>query len=415
MEREVLEMKERSSFAITATALVVSIIGLLNIVLGIMAIWSGAFPDAEGKLITPQIGVGSIFFGLLLLAAGILWVMSGMGYFTRKKYAPTLALYSAPAIGVINLIGVLHFWGFTIHIGWAALSTVAAMGSIWYISRKELASFFLIAVAEHVGIIIIFSMLVYAEPMEIVEPQDEEILVTIETIDQPEPVPPEIIPRERAMLEKQPVLPSIEIRDITATDTGTEIEDAVPQLPKTVARIRDAGDNPVLRSPGVKDRDQRYQDTVSAVDIESALRSSKKPSMDIGPSEKTKDTPETTVARPPESLRNDSISPDRVGPSDGVARPSFAGKISGLEGRAVVFWPKPPVEHKGTGGGTSIIKFWVDPAGNVTRTEISKKSGSPRLDTIAAEYVKQIRFVALPKNVQQRTQWGEIPIEFEAV
>ena len=136
--------------------------------------------------------------------------------------------------------------------------------------------------------------------------------------------------------------------------------------------------------------------------------------MDIGPSKKTKDSPETTIARPPESLRNDSISPERMGPSDEVARPSFAGEISGqIGGRAVVSWPKPPVGYKSTGGGKSIVKFWVDPAGSVIRTEISKKSGSPRLDTIAVEYVKQIRFVALPKRVQQKIQWGKIPIEFE--
>jgi TonB family protein len=103
-----------------------------------------------------------------------------------------------------------------------------------------------------------------------------------------------------------------------------------------------------------------------------------------------------------------------VGPSDEVAKPSFAGKISGeLEGRAVVSWPNPPTGYSGTGGGKAIVKFWVDPAGSVIRVEINKKSGSPKLDSMAMEYVKQIRFVALPENVQHRTQWGEIPIEFE--
>lgn len=408
------EMDKRSPLAVIATALVLCVIGLLNAALGVLAVIAGAFPSAEGSLVTPPIGVGSIFFGLLLLVAGVLWVVSGAGYFTRKKWASPLALYTAPAIGVINLAGVLHLWGFSVIIGYAAVSAVAAMGSIWYISKKELASFFLIAVVEHLGVILIFSMLIYAEPVDIAESQDRELLIDIEVIEPPEPVPPEIVPQKKAVLKKQPILPRIEIRDVTATDPGTELEGSVPQLPKTVARIKDTGSNIILRSSGLKDREQQYQDTVPALSVESALKSSKKPSLEIGPSEKTKDTPEATVARLP-SPRDESLSPDeRLGPSDEVAKPSFAGDISGeIAGRRVVSWPKLPEGYKGTGGGSAIIKFWVDPAGSVTRVELSTKSGSPRLDTLAMEYVKQIRFVALPKSVKHRVQWGKIPIDFE--
>lgn len=408
-------MDKKISLAVIATAVVVGLIGLLNIILGISGVITGAFPDAEGKPITPPIGVGSIFFGLLTLATGVLWVISAIGYFRGREWSSTLTLYVAPAIGAVNIVGLLHLWGFIIHIGWAALSTVAAMGIIWYISKKELASFFLIAVAEHVAVIIIFSMLIYAEPVNTAESQDEAIPVTIETIEPPEPVPPEIIPQERATIENQPVLPKIEIQDITATDMGTEIEDAVPQLPKTAAQIRNTNAEIILRSPGFRDRDQQYQDTVPAPNMESALKSSERPSLDIGPSKTSKDNPETTIARPPESTRRDVSSPDdRIGPSDEVAKPSFAGKISGeIAGRRVVFWPNPPTEFRGTGGGTATIKFWVDPAGSVIKVEINKKSGSPNLDAIAMEYVKQIRFVALPQNVEHRDQWGSIPIDFK--
>ena len=407
-------MNGKLSTAIVVTGIVVGMIGLLNVVLGIMAVAAGALPSAEGKPITPPIGVGSIFFGLLTLVAGALWMTSGVGYFTRREWSPKLALYIAPVVGAVNLVGVFNFWGFTIHIGWAALSTVAAMGSIWYISRKELASFFLIAVVEHVAVIIIFSMAIYAEPIDIEEAQDTELLIDIEVIDQPKPMPPEIIPRDRPAREKQPVLPKVRIQDIAAPDPGTEIEDSAPQLPKTLARIRDTGEETVLRSPGTRDREHRVQDTVSAADVESALKSSKKPSIEVGPSERTKGSPEATIARPPESIRDLSPPDQRAGPSDEVAKPSFAGTISGeIEGRKVVSWPKPPAGYKGTGGGSAAVKFWVDPAGSITRVEISKKSGSPRLDTMAMEYVKQIRFVALPKNVQQRTQWGKISIDFE--
>ena len=105
-------MNRRSSFAIVATGVIVGSIGLLNVILGIMAIISGAFPSAEGRPITPPIGVGSIFFGLVMLAAGALWVVGSAGYFVRKEWAPMLALYVAPVVGSINLIGVVNLWGF---------------------------------------------------------------------------------------------------------------------------------------------------------------------------------------------------------------------------------------------------------------------------------------------------------------
>ena len=413
-KREVMAVDRRSSFAVMTTGLVVGIVGLLNVALGIIAVKSGAFPSAGTSPVAPPIGVGSIFFGLLMMAAGALWVVSGVGYFTRKEWASTLALYVAPAVGVVNVIGVLNLWGFTVGIGWAALSTVSAMGSFWYISRKELASFFLISVAEHVVVVIVFAMLVYAEPVDTAKSQDESLPVTIAEMDLPEPVPPEIIPQRRAALENQPVLPKIKIQDITATDRGTEIEGTVPLLPKTVARISDPGATTVLRSPGRQEREQRYQDTVPKTNAESVLKTSKKPSLEIGPSKTTKDSPETTIARPPENPDDPSTIDDRLGPSDDVARPSFAGKLSGeIAGRKVVSWPKPPEGYKGTGGGSATIKFWVDPAGRVTNVKISKKSGSPRLDTMAMDYVWQIRFVALPKDVQHKTQEGTIPIDFE--
>jgi TonB family protein len=251
--------------------------------------------------------------------------------------------------------------------------------------------------------------------VDIAESSDREVIVTIEEIEeQQEPLLAEIVPREAAMLEKPPTLPKIEIESVTATDPGTEIEDSAPQLPRTLARITDTGADMVLRSPGREEKEQRYEDTIPALDMESALESSKKPSLEIGPSEKVKEGSEVTVARPP-YVRDDVFSPDeRLGPSDEVAKPGLFGQPTGqVAGRKVISWPKPPEGHKGTEGGSVAIKFWVDPAGSVIKVEVSKKSGNPELDRIAEELVEQIRFEALPENVQQRTQWGEIPVNFE--
>jgi TonB family protein len=398
-------MSKRLPSASVVIGLIVGMIGLLNVAIAVRIIYD-AFLSAEA---------GSIVFGLIMLTAGALWTASGVGYLTLKEWAPTLALYVSPVVVAINLAGVLHLWGFAVNIGWAALSTVAGVGSIWYLSKKELASFFLIAVAEHIVILVIFAVSIYSEPVDIAESRRDEVIVTIEEIKQQEPVLADIIPRERAILEKPPALPEIEIRSVTATNPGAEIEDSVPQLPRTLAQVRDTGADTVLRSPGPKEREQRYQATIPAFDVESALESSKKPSPEIGPSEKVKESPEATVAREPRYVRDDLSSPDeRLGPSDEVARPSFAGKITGdIAGRKVVFWPKQPEGYKGTEGGTVVVKLWVDPAGSVIRVEVSKKSGSPGLDRIAKQYVEQIRFEELPRDIEQKVQWGEIPINFE--
>ena len=183
-----------------------------------------------------------------------------------------------------------------------------------------------------------------------------------------------------------------------------------PVLPETIPRIMGENAGAVLRSSTLRGRERQPHDTLPTISVESALKSSKKPSIEIGPSISVKDSPDATINRAPAAIILDPS--DRVGPADAVARPSFAGEISGeIAGRRVVFWPEPPKGFEGTGTGTATIKFWVDPAGSVIRVEISRKSGSPILDTKATDYVRQIRFEALPRNVQQKNQWGAMPIE----
>jgi TonB family protein len=252
-----------------------------------------------------------------------------------------------------------------------------------------------------------------AESRDKRESPEEGLVVPIEVLKQQEPLPVEMIPRAKAESQKLPKLPKIEIRSITATDLGAEIEGSVPQLPRTLAPVRDPGADMILRAPGPRERRQQYQDTIPAPDVESALDSSRKPSPEIGPPERVRDG-SAQVASEPKYVRDNISSPDeRLGPSKDIARPSFAGEITGqIAGRKVVFWPRPPEGYKGTEGGSATIKFWVDPAGNVTRVEISKKSGNPRLDTMAKAYVEGIRFEELPEPV---VQYGEIVIDFELI
>ena len=63
-------MSKRLFSASVVTGLIVGMIGLLNAVLGGIAVISGAFPSAElgarHAVLAPAIGVGSIVFGLVM-------------------------------------------------------------------------------------------------------------------------------------------------------------------------------------------------------------------------------------------------------------------------------------------------------------------------------------------------------------
>jgi len=408
--------------------IVIITIGLLNVVLGSMSIISGAFPGNEAKPIAPEINIGGIFFGLVMLIAGALWVISGTVLFTGRIWSSRLALYIAFVIVGINLLGVLNILGFKVNIGLAALSTVTGIASIWYLSKKDLASFFVISVIEHVFIIIMFAMIIYAEPMNITEPKDA-IAVSLEEIKKEEKKEEKIIIKKKEPVlkktetpkeikpEKAPTLPKIEIQNVTAARSGSVIESSVPQLPRAFAQATDKGESNILRSPGIEGKERRFIDDLPSIDDKPVIYSSTKPSIGTSPSITKKEGSEAKSGNlGPRNIRESGTpsSDNRVGPSSGVARPGFVGDITGeVAGRKVIFWPEQLEEYKGTQGGITSIKFWVDPPGSVIKAEVSKKSGNPSLDRIAREYVLQIRFAELPKNFEQKTQWGEIIIRFE--
>ena len=425
-----VEIDGRSSSGNIIIGLVVTLIGLLNFVLGIITIISSAVPSEQGKLIASGISISGIFFGSILIFIGVLWTVSGVGLFIKSPWAYNMALYIAPVIVAINLLGILNIKGFSINIGWAAISTVTAITSIWYLSKKELASFFIISVVEHVVIIMIFAMLIYSKPVSVAETSDA-IIVSIEEIRREEkkkkkpvvkkvePVLEEIKPKPPKQVEpeKLPTLPKMEIQNLSAANPGSKIESAVPQIPKTYAQTMDRGGEAILRSPGVEGQERKYLDDLPKLDDKPVVYTSTKPTIGIDASttrakESSDSRTGSVVSRNVSSGSPNADSP--VGPSSDIARPGFVGDITGeVAGRKVIFWPKQLEEYKGTQGGSTTIRFWVDPPGTVTRAEATKKSGIPELDRIAQNYVLQIRFAELPKHFEQKTQRGEIIIRFE--
>ncbi|MFB3883702.1 MAG: energy transducer TonB [Thermodesulfobacteriota bacterium] len=82
-----------------------------------------------------------------------------------------------------------------------------------------------------------------------------------------------------------------------------------------------------------------------------------------------------------------------------------------LAARKIVEKPQPPQVKVRTEGEIELT-FWVLPDGRVDRVIPSIK-GDTELERIAIQYLKEWRFVPLPKDEPQVEQWGVIPIKFK--
>ena len=293
-------------------------------------------------------------------------------------------------------------------------------------NRKRSIYFLLASIVEHVFIIALVAALIYSEPSDIAEKQDS-IVVSLEEmkIKEPEPRLKLVVQKKKKEPAKKnevvkkevkadlPIVPKLKIQDTTSLGSDIPL-----QLPTTVAKVSDFGSDAILKSSNIESRKPKVSDIETSIGVETHFKSSKRPSVSsVSPpsAQQGKGKSDTSKAAEPgyATGKNPSFS-ERSGPLSDVARPGFVGDIKGeIAGRRVIAWPPLPGELSGTQGGSATLEIVVDPSGNVTKVRITKKSGSPRLDRVAMDYVEQIRFEALPKNVQQKTQKGEILINFE--
>ncbi len=206
-------------------------------------------------------------------------------------------------------------------------------------------------------------------------------------------------------------MPKMKIIDSASADAGVPMK-----LPSTIARIADVGSDTVLRASEIDKTDLLAQDITTDLKTGQPLKDLRKPQINVSsPIQHGKGKSDSSKATETGSIPGKLSSyTEYSGPISDVARPGFVGDIRGeIAGRRVIAWPGLPDEIRETQGGSTTLEITVDPAGNVINVRIIKKSGSPKLDKIAMDYVEQIRFEALPKNVQQRNQKGEVMINFE--
>ena len=416
-------MTEKSLVTSLIAGILISLLGLCSTILGLMSIINSE----------SGINVGTIVFGLIIVNAGIACIIGGVGHIFLREWASKIVFYGAIIVILVCLVGVLHISGFVIGFGYAILIMIAAMAIMWYLSKRELGAFFLLSVAEHLIIIVIVIMLIYSGPINAV-PEESVLTVTMEEIKK-EPEPPLIKivpPKKKAKQEKKADLvntkkepnesitpPKLKIKSTTDVDSGSQMA-SVPKLPRTFADIPDSGSgkDPMLRSPGPEKGIKRSQETAPTIDnsVGSALKGARKTEFTgvVPTFEGGKGKGGTAVGKSLTYNPGNSSFPVGTTNSSGATRPGFVGDIRGeVAGRKVLSWPKLPEEVKGTEGGSATLEITVDPAGNVTKVKIVKKSGNNMLDRIAMGYVKQIRFEELPKSVQQKDQRGEVVINFE--
>lgn len=414
----------RSRSTVLFAGILIIILGIINAVIGVTSIIASS----------PNITVWTVIFGLLMINAGIACSIGGISYISQKNWGSKVASYGAITIILISLAGVRKIGGFIIDTVIAIILMISATGVVWYLSERRLGAFFVVSAAEHIILVMIVVMLIYSGPVEVVP--EESVPVTLVQAKQEQIKPEErfIPPKPKIKQEKKVALeekkketgkpvepPKLKIKSTTDTDSGSQTIASLPKLPKTFANILDdgVGDEIILRSPGLERGSKRNQDTVPVFDkgVSSAVKIAKNPEAGIVPSyESGKGKSVGSVGRDSDFLssgqKTNAIS---TGTSTGAARPGFVGPIKGeLSGRKVLRYPPEP-DVKGTEGGSVTLEIEVDPAGNVIKVRVVEKSGSPKLDRIATEYVRQIRFEELPSNVPQKIQKGEVVINFELV
>lgn len=294
--------------------------------------------------------------------------------------------------------------------------------------RRQFLYFILIAIIEHVFVIAMLSALIYTEPVDVSERRDSVTVTLEETKKEPEPPlkkivikkPPKkepekekklVLEKKKEIKEELPTMPKIKVFDSANADAGVPMK-----LPSTIARIADVGSDSILRASEIDRSDLLAQNVAQDIKAGQPIKDSRKPQINVSsPIQHGKGKSDLSKATEAGSASGKLPSyTEYSGPISDVARPGFVGDIRGeIAGRRVIAWPNLPDEIKGTQGGSTTLEITVDPAGNVINVRIIRKSGSPKLDKIAMDYVEQIRFEALPKNVQQRNQKGEVMINFE--
>jgi hypothetical protein len=287
--------------------------------------------------------------------------------------------------------------------------------------EKKMRFFWGIAIVEHLLLTLVLAGFMYTEPPR--KPDDRSIRVDLIVNEQKEKIPEVEIPIVIPPIQQPKVsheLPPLRFKDSVQRYLGvTPSTGGLPDLPRT----RASSQNPDRFSLGGTASQGRSRDLLDDKDVSATVRA--KPLVESaghsGLSERRGipegDTQQHKRGRGGQSLVGNlstggvkDTGTERL--TGGVGyEVSISGEVSGRG-----FALGNPLQTEGKQGGGVQLSFKVRPDGTVfdVRIKPGPKTtiGEVRLKEKARAYVENIRFGALPKNIPQVVQTGEIFINF---
>ena len=284
--------------------------------------------------------------------------------------------------------------------------------------RKGLGVFLIVALVEHIIIVIALAAAIYTRPPEkIREDRFEVELIELPPKSKKTPEEEQVyitIPKVEEKIKISDKLPDFQLSRSGSRNIGAPDFDVnLPNLPRTAGA--DINPDRIFSSPKTRDAERGERtDSDTTLPLKDAPRRAGlyggKVALDTIPEKGDK---RVSAGRSGTSTSRYVSDAPSLGASKKPGLGPGGVTITGgdVQGRMVESWPEIP-EYTGKDVGKVVLKFWVTPQGDVFNVQAKLKAGNPLLEKLAKRFVEDIKFAPLSKGAKQKNQWGEITIDF---
>jgi TonB family protein len=284
--------------------------------------------------------------------------------------------------------------------------------------KKGLGTFLVVALIEHVVIVIALAAAIYTRPPERIR-EDEFEVELVELPPKIEKTPEEeqvyiTIPKVEEKITVSDKLPEFQFSRSGSKNLGMpDFDTNLPNLPRTAGA--DINPDRIFSSPKTRDaeRGPRTNSDTTLPFKDAPRRAGLYGGTVASDAIPEKGDKRVSAGRPGTSTSRYVANAPSLGTSKKPGVGPGGVNITGgdVQGRMVDYWPDIP-EYTGKDVGKVILKFWVTPQGDVFNVQTKLKAGNPLLEKLAKRFVEEIKFAPLPKRAKQKNQWGEITIDF---